>query len=807
MKHLLFCLLITSLTWAQNAHRKFVDFNISPYFYTVSVSDGTYHISFYNDDILETSFVPKNEAFSTLSHAIAITPLVTNPSKVKVNNEKELQIETGNLKVIITKSPFQITYYHHNTIIVSEKLGYFKKKHEPLDNVKGNIIADSTEVIQLNIEPSEVLFGGGARAMEMNRRGHKLALFNRAHYGYETHSELMNFCIPMVISSKKYAIHFDNPSIGYLDLDSKKNNTLEYETLSGRKTYQLIAGDSWETVMKNYTFLTGRQPLPPRWIFGNFASRFGYRDQEATEKTVRQFQENHIALDAIILDLYWFGKTIKGTMGNLDWDQQNFPEPYKMLSDFNKKNIKTILVTEPFILTTSSKWEDAVAKEVVMKDHLGQPATWDFYFGNTGLIDIFKPKAREWFWSIYKNLAQQGVGGVWGDLGEPEVLPNHVYSVAGKADKIHNIYGHNWAKLIFEGYSKDFPNQRPFILMRAGYSGSQKYGMLPWSGDVNRTWGGLKSQMGISLQMGMQGIAYMHSDLGGFAGEYYDNELYLRWLQYGVFQPIFRPHAQEEIASEVAKKDIITREKARKAVELRYQMLPYNYTLAYKNTTTGMPLMQPLFFEESNNEALLNEKESYLWGRDFLIKPITNAGVTTTTVYFPKSGNWFDFYSGKKYKAGTTETVAVTELSIPTFVRGSVFYPMIKPIQNTEEYNNIDLDLHLYYEGKQVENREFYFDKGNDPNALSTPKSFEILSCRAEVIKKNVTIYLESHTTSEELLSHGKMGTIHLYHFVSPPKSVSINGTHVAYLYNKKTKTLQFDYRHINHKTKINIAL
>ena len=222
---------------------------------------------------------------------------------------------------------------------------------------------------------------------------------------------------------------------------------------------------------------------------------------------------------------------------------------------------------------------------------------------------------------------------------------------AGTADEIHNIYGHNWAKLIADGYQKEFPSQRPFILMRAGYSGSQRFGMIPWSGDVSRSWGGLQSQMEIAIQMGMQGMAYMHSDLGGFAGDYYDNELYLRWLQYGVFNPIFRPHAQEDVASEIAKKDIVTLAKAKKIVELRYQMLPYNYTLAYQNSTTGIPLMRPLFFEEPNNEKLKTESESYLWGSDFLIKPITKSNVKATEIYFPKSSNWYDFYTGKKYAA------------------------------------------------------------------------------------------------------------------------------------------------------------
>lgn len=245
----------------------------------------------------------------------------------------------------------------------------------------------------------------------MNRRGNKLQLYNRAHYGYEEKSVLMNYTIPMVLSNKRYAIHFDNPQIGALDLDSKGENSLTYETIGGRKVYQVIIGEDWKDLTKEYTYLTGRQPLPPRWMFGNFASRFGYHSEEEARNVVQMYKDENIPLDAIIFDLYWFGKDIQGTLGNLSFYRDSFPNAEQMIFDFRKENIKTVLITEPFILTTSSKWKEAVEKEVLAVDSLGKPFTYDFYFGNTGLIDLFKPNAREWFWNIYKGLLQVGVEG------------------------------------------------------------------------------------------------------------------------------------------------------------------------------------------------------------------------------------------------------------------------------------------------------------------------------------------------------------------------------------------------------------
>ena len=774
MKKLLLVLLISSISFAQNANRKYISHSWKNNILEVKTSDGSYLIKPYSDKIVETSFIPNGDAsdresakqsFNPNSHAVVKTAEKRWASFTKTDNS--LTLLTKGITVVINKSPFKITYSNLGKVLLSEKMGYAK-------------VNDSTETLSFNLDNSEALYGGGARALGMNRRGNRLQLYNRAHYGYETKAELMNFCIPLVMSSKLYAVHFDNAAIGYLDLDSQKNNTLTYETISGRKTYQVIVGDSWADLVSNYTDLTGKQPLLPRWALGNFSSRFGYHNQDEVENTIKKFEQNQIPVDAIILDLYWFGNTIKGTMGNLEWDKVNFPNPDKMISDLNAKGLKTILITEPFILTTSSKWQEAVDKKVLVTDKTGKPATWDFYFGNTSVVDIFKPEGSAWFWNVYKRLINQGVGGMWGDLGEPEVFPSKVITVGGKADEVHNIYGHNWAKLIADGYKKDFPTQRPFILMRAGYSGSQRFGMVPWSGDVSRSWGGLQSQMEIALQMGMQGLGYMHSDLGGFAGDYFDNELYLRWLQYGVFNPIFRPHAQEDVASEVARKDIATMAAAKKQVELRYQLIPYNYTLSFDNNQKGTPLMRPLFFEEPNNNSLTSLAGSYFWGNDFLITPITKAGVTSTEIYFPKSSNWFDFYTNEKHNAGTTDTVKVNEDYIPTFVRGGSFIPMIETIQNTSSYSIDNFKLHYYFDESVAHSTGMlYNDDGVTPNAFEK-EQYEAVHFSSNTSAKSLMIKIAT-VSGRNYTSKNKNVSVFIHNISNKAKRIFVNGQEQVY--------------------------
>lgn len=518
-------IVVSQAASAQNADRKFDSATRRDGQLEVHTSDGSYLIKPYSAAIVETTFVPKGEQADPASHAVVLAPAAVKTTLVTKANSVEYA--TPGIVVTITKSPFQIAYAYKGRKLVAEKHGYLKMKDDVAtgskDINKGE--ARELEAIEFALDKDEALYGAGERAVGMNRRGHRFTLYNKAHYGYGDKSEQMGYAIPVALSSRMYAIHFDNPQTGYLDFDSRKDNSLTYETIGGRKTYQVVAGDTWEDVVGNYTSLTGKQPLPPRWAFGNFAMRFGYRNETVARQTVDKFIADDIPLDAIVFDLFWFGKEIKGTMGNLEWDKDSFPNPTGMIADFQKKGVQTVVITEPFILDSSSKWQEAIDKKVLGTDADGKPLAYDFYFGHTGLIDIFAKPGKDWFWNIYKGLRQQGVTGVWGDLGEPEVHPTAMRHAGGlTADQVHNIYGHQWARLVAEGYQQDFPTERPFILMRAGYSGSQRYGIIPWSGDVDRGWGGLQSQPEISLQMGMQGAGYMHSDLGGFANPVLDNE-------------------------------------------------------------------------------------------------------------------------------------------------------------------------------------------------------------------------------------------------------------------------------------------
>ncbi|MET0321654.1 MAG: TIM-barrel domain-containing protein [Duganella sp.] len=729
---------------AQNAGRTFENVASRDGQLEIRTSDGRYLIKPYSNAIVETTFIPNGEQVDPASHAVVLAPAAVRTTVA--DRGDRIEFATPGIVVTVTKSPFRIAYAYKGKPLVAEKLGYLKVRDDVAtgskDINKGE--ARELEAIEFALDGSEALYGAGARAVGMNRRGHRFTLYNKADYGYGATSKQLNYGMPIAMSSKLYALHFDNAQTGYLDFDSKKTNSLTWETIGGRKTYQVIAGDTWQDVVGNYTSLTGRQPLPPRWAFGNFAMRFGYHTEAEARKTVAQFAADDIPLDAIVLDLYWFGKEVKGTMGNLAWDQDSFPNPTGMVADFQQRGVQTVVISEPFIVDTSRRWQEALDKNILGTGPDGKPLAYDFFFGHTGLIDIFGAPGKDWLWNIYKGLRQQGVTGVWGDLGEPELHPAAMRHATGSADEVHNIYGHQWARLVAEGYQKDFPTERPFILMRAGYSGTQRYGIIPWSGDVDRSWGGLQSQPEIALQMGMQGAGYMHSDLGGFANPVEDDELYTRWLQYGVFQPVFRPHAQEEVPSEPVYRNAATKALARDAIRLRYALLPYNYTLGFDNNQLGLPLMRPMVYEEPNNPAAQAMASTYLWGQDFLVTPVMTKGAQTASVYFPATSAWFDFYTGERHAGGASKTVALKPDHIPVYVRAGAFIPMADVVQTTRDYNTGHLALHYYHDTSVRSSAgKLYDDDGVTAQAYEQGR-YELLHFSSTLQGRRLALHVQS---------------------------------------------------------------
>jgi len=690
-----------------------------------------------------------------------------------------LTLKFNNISAHVDKSTHVISYSVNGKVVAKEQ--------------DGLNISDNGVSLSFALDENEKLYGGGQRVLGMDRRGHSMPLYNKAHYGYTTSSNQMYFGLSAVMSSKNYSVLFDNTASGELDIGKTNSDELLFKAQGGRASYIMVLGENLEDTVTNTVAVTGKQPVPPRWLLGNFASRFGYKSQNEVMDVVDAFNTQDIPVDAVVLDLYWFGKDIKGHMGNLSWDAATFPEPEKMISELRAQDVKTVLITEPFILTTSKQWESAVANNALAQNDNGAPYTFDFYFGNTGLVGVFSEAGQDWFWQYYEKLAAQGVAGWWGDLGEPEVHPDDIQhmwqSTKVSGAEVHNAYGHQWAKTVYNNLTELQPDTRPFVLMRSGFLGSQRYGMVPWTGDVSRSWGGLKPQVELALQMSVFGMAYTHSDLGGFAGgETFDPELYTRWLQFGTFSPVFRPHAQDNIAPEPIFHADPVKSIARKFIQLRYDMLPYNYSLAFENALYGTPLMRPLAMAYGESDWFENA-DSYLWGDGLLVSPVTSANQTVWPTKLPE-GVWFDFFSDTKYQGGQTVNYPLSQDNYPVWVKAGSFMPMADGLSRTEQFDARKIEMHYWHDNSvNSSSYTYYEDDGKNPASVKKGLYTKLLLSASLDEKAALTLTLDSEGS---YLGMPKQRDItYVVHGLSEkPQSVSLDGRSVPVMWDEKGKTL-----------------
>ncbi len=707
---------------------------------TETFTPGTWIFREYNSDIVQVTFRPDDYTHNeNISDAVILKPAFEAKSKrvMAATDADKIRLQRGEIMVAGTS----LKINRNNSVV--------NIKFQSGNGYRGFDIA---------MEKGERFFGGGERALPLDRRGNRFNLYNGPAYGYGEGAENLNYSVPVITSSRKYALFFDNVAKGYFDIGKTNKEVLQYGTFSGDLTFYLITGNDYPEILNAYHRLTGTQPLPPRWALGTFMSRFGYTSENQTLEIYNKMKQEGIPFDAVIFDLFWFGDSIKGTLGNLDWvNKEKWPDPAKMIAGFNTDGVQTILITEPFILEGTRTYDSF--KPYLGIDSTGKLYTLDkFYFGKGGLIDLFQNDAQLHFWKYYKQQMDIGVEGWWGDLGEPENHPSDLYHKLDdlgykrlfSADEVHNAYGHYWTRMLFNQFALHYPEKRLFSLNRSGFAGTQRYGIFPWSGDVSRSWSGLKAQLPVMLGMSMSGIPYVHADAGGFAGGSGDNELYVRWIQFAQFTPIFRPHGTGlyevdprafSFPSEIALIDTPYRAIAKAAARQRYEMLPYNYTMSYLQTAEGAPLVSPLYFYYSHDSTATRIEDQYMWGENILIAPVLEKGAQSRKLYLP-AGNWYRWKDNEMIAGRTWLKEEVTLNDIPVYVKAGSLVPLLPSnleIMNTTQYSTKEITWH-YYAADQSSTSVLFDDDGVSKSSLASGK-FQLITATAT--PENSTFHFE----------------------------------------------------------------
>ncbi len=639
-------------------------------------------------------------------------------------------------------------------------------------------------------------YGAGERGYSFNLAGDTLVMFNKQNYGYtagEERIKQMNITMPLFISSNGYAVVFDDFAAAKMVM----SDPIVYTTESASPvSYYFINGaGSLPDVTRELSALTGRQKLPPFWALGYITSKYGYRTQQETLGVVDTLKRAGYPLDGIVLDLYWYGK--EEDMGRLAWDNAQWPDHKKMLSELKDRNVNTVIISQPYILRNGrglENYNELAAKGMMVKDSTGGPQEVKIWVGEGGMFDVSNPDTRAWMADRYKQLTLEGVDGWWGDLGEPEVHPESGIHANGlTAREYHNLYGNDWSSIIADMFAKEFPGRRLMTMMRGGTTGLQRYSVYPWSTDVSRSWGGLQPQISIMLNSGLSGLGYMSHDVGGFAIDPeapYDPELYVRWLQLGTFSPILRTHAQAtaEPYNYPDQQNIIL-----PLIKERYKWLPYNYTLAFENASQGQPLVRPLNFYSPGSHKFDDITDEYLWGRDVLVAPVTVQGATERRIVFP-DGLWVDYnHPGRIYHGGDTITYPAPLEVLPLFVRAGAIIPQADyEMKSTEDYKTDSYTINYYpYLG---ESSYTLFEDDRKSTSSLTDEAYSLIDFRADASIEGINLTVSAKGTYPGAPKSKKL-TFKIYLVDGDPSSVTIDGRKLkrgAWKYDRTASLLTF---------------
>jgi oligosaccharide 4-alpha-D-glucosyltransferase len=666
-----------------------------------------------------------------------------------------LKFSTDSLEVIIDTTDLNFKFvYQNDTILRFPKIYAFGEQGVLLSELKEN----------------ERIYGSGSRAIEMDRKGRNLSINNQAHWGYGIGAESLNITLPVVNSSENYMLFFDNHSISALGIGSIKKDQMSYTFSSGQAEVYIIAGKNYGELVDHYSYLTGYQPMPPLWSLGYIQSKYGYETQADAVNIVNQLIASGYPLDALVLDLYWFGNT--NLMGNLDWDYSRFPDPGGMMTDFKNQGVKSILITEPYFTLNSSNYAYADNLGYFAKDSDGDTyILTDFWAGDAALLDLFNPEVSDWFNQFYNDRTKEGVAGWWTDLGEPENHPGDMYHFAGqKSSEVHNIYSLMWNKMLYENWELEFPNDRLFNLSRSGFAGMQRYSTFPWSGDVQRSFDGLSVQVPIMLSLGLNGIPYMHSDVGGFAGDSKDDELFIRWVQMGVFAPIFRIHGSG-IETAPTSYGINAQNISRNYIKWRYELLPYNYTLAYQASSHGTPFARPMDFYDTKNNSLQNINDQYFWGKELIVAPVLKQGQVQRNVVVP-AGCWINYHTHQSYQGPGIFNMKAPLSDIPVLVKAGSFIPTVKDLQSTNDYSSEHLFIQYYPDPSTTDSYYTLFDDDKfNPNSIAE-NEFNLINFDGRFSGSRIEIILSNSGLSYPDMPLKRSLTFEIFRIMKTPESV-----------------------------------
>ena len=540
--------------------------------------------------------------------------------------------------------------------------------------------------------------------------------------------------VPFFVSTGGYAILFDTCAYMSIGIDkpcttkylneyktdkSTPNQIHIYADDSDTFTYYVILSDTIDNQISAYRTLTGKSPMYAKWTYRFFQSREHYKTQEELLSIVHEFRTRHIPLDCIVQDWNYWGDH---GWNAIKWDENRYPDPKAMIDTIHNLDLKLMISVWPSFGPETNICKELEAVHGIMEKPERQGENWG------RVHDPLNPKAVEIIWNyMHKHLFSLGVDGWWLDSTEPAFESDNSINLLqctpcakGDNKRYLNCFALNSCRNLYLHQRAQSNQKRVYILTRSGYAGQQTYGASTWTGDIKATWEVFKKQISSLLSFSLSGIPYSTTDIGAFFVEYPNGnqnqeyrELYTRWFWFGAFSPLFRAHGTStpremwffgEPGTEYYDSQIA-------ASYLRYELIPYIYSYAFRIYQDNDTLMRPLVMDFPNDPNVSDISDTYLFGDSLLVHIVTDYGVRKSAIYLPVGTEWVDFYSKKRYKGGQKITVDAPISHIPIFVKAGSIIPMAEYAESTAKQNDKKLKLHIYT-GTDCEN--FYYQDDND---------------------------------------------------------------------------------------------
>lgn len=649
---------------------------------TVKAGTALLNIDVLAPDLIRVRFAPDGNLDKDFSWAV-VKHEWNVPDVSMADLADKVVLSTGELTLNINKNPLRLVFLDNNGNILNED--------EPS---KGMAWSETGVRVWKKMPRGENYYGFGEKSGRLNRRGSHMSMWNSDIPGYRADTDPLYQSVPFfygVKGGRAYGIFLDNSNWTSFDMGKESQHQYSFGAEGGQLNYYFFYGPSPRKILSRYTELVGRMPLPPRWSLGYQQCRWSYAPEKRLREIASGFRDGKIPCDVLYLDIdYMDGYRI------FTWNSSRFPDPGKMISDLRRDGFRIAVIVDPGIKADTSyhAYRSGLAGNHFLRYPDGRTYIGKVWPGECAFPDFTNAAARTWWGDNFANLVNTGVRGWWNDMNEPAVfdVPTNTMdlSVIHRTDygdtphsRNHNVYGMQMTRATYEGVRRLLPSERPFVLTRASFAGGHRYSAA-WTGDNVASWEHLRMVLPMCLNMSISGQPFVGSDIGGFIGAP-SGELFTRWLQLGVFTPLMRAHS---VINEKNKEpweygDEFTAIN-RETINLRYQLLPYIYTVMRQASETGIPAMRPLAFEYPGDSDIMQNETEFMFGDDLLVAPVLDDGARTRQLHLPK-GLWYDYWSGTEYPGGKNITVEAPLSGIPIFVREGGIIPTQQVVQYTDQ--------------------------------------------------------------------------------------------------------------------------